>query len=277
MRLNIKGLTLVELMIAMAVSLVVFGLIYQAYQAQQRARTREQLVVDMQQNARSALAFMRRELRMAGFDPKESGNFGFEDAGIGKVRFSLDLNADGLDDNEYITCWLWDDDNKDGLADHGATELRRVISGDGDDRGSKNDAIAYDIVAVAFAYAFDNDAVDTPGNGALDTYLAPADGIVIWAYDSDSDQKLDRHLDTNMDGVIDASDAPGGAALNPTIDLGRIRAVRVWLLARTRYPVPGYVDNETYVVGGQRVTPANNYKHCLLDGMVLCRNMGASD
>ena len=67
MRLNIKGLTLVELMIAMVISLVVFGLIYQAYQAQQRTRTREQLVVDMQQNARSALAFMRRELRMAGY------------------------------------------------------------------------------------------------------------------------------------------------------------------------------------------------------------------
>jgi len=126
-------------------------------------------------------------------------------------------------------------------------------------------------VAVAFAYAFDND-----GDGALDTYPAPADGIVIWAYDSNSDQTLDRHLDKNMNGVIDASDA-GGASLSTTIGLDKIRAVRVWLLAQTRYPVPGYVDNETYVVGGRLVTPANNYKHCLLDGMVLCRNMGASD
>jgi len=266
-RLNIKGLTLVELMIAMVISLVVFGLIYQAYQAQQRARTREQLVVDMQQNARSALAFMRRELRMAGYDPKESGNFGFKSAGIGEVRFTLDLNADGLEnnDNEDITYWLSDGDLK---------------------RSNKNAErpLAYDIVAVAFAYAFDNDAVDKPGHGDLDTYPGSPDGIVIWAYASDSDigKKLDRHLDTNKDGVIDASDIPGDHNLSSVggvadIDQDKIRAVRVWLLARTRSPIPGYVDNETYVVGGQLVTPNNSYKHCLLEGMVLCRNMGASD
>jgi type IV pilus assembly protein PilW len=285
-RLNIKGLTLVELMIAMAISLVVFGLIYQAYQAQQRARTREQLVVDMQQNARSALAFMRRELRMAGFDPQyvdgidndhedgvddsdESAGTGIRDARQGRVRFTLDLNANGdyEDNNEYIEYRLSDDSDENGVADAGATTLLRRNRKD----GYVESPLAYDIVAVAFAYAFDDD-----GDGALDTYAGPPQGNVIWAYDSGTDDDLDRHIDTNMDGVIDASDATGGASLSPDIDLVKIRAVRVWLLARTRSPIPGYVDNETYVVGRHHLTPANNYKHCLLEGMVFCRNMGAS-
>lgn len=295
MKSNNKGLTLIELMVAMAISLVAFGLIYQGYQAQQRARTREQLVVDMQQNARAAMAFMRRELRMAGFDPRyvdgidndhddgpddpdESANTGFRDAKHDRVRFTIDLNADGDDNdaNEDIEYRFdsADDANADGIADAGAATLKRRSE---EAQTFKN--FAFDIVAVAFAYAFDDD-----GDGALDTYPGPPDGIVIWAYDSGSDDDLNRHLDTNMDGVIDASDAAGGGDLTSDvpsithdITLDKIRAVRVWLLARTRYPIRGYVDNETYVVGSKHITPANAYKHSLLEGMVFCRNMGASD
>jgi type IV pilus assembly protein PilW len=289
-RSNNKGFTLVELMIAMAISLVVFGLIYQAYQAQQRARTREQLVVDMQQNTRSALAFMRRELRMAGFDPRavdgidndghdgvddndESADTGFGKARHQRIQFTLDLNGDGDDNdaNEDIEYRFddADDANDDGIADAGAAILKRKSQS-----GGSFSNLAYDIVAVAFAYAFDDD-----GDGALDTYPGPPEGIVIWAYDSDppGDDDLDRQLDTNTDGVIDASDTPGGASLSPNIDLDKIRAVRVWLLARTRSPIPGYVDNETYVVGRHHITPANSYKHCLLEGMAFSRNAGAAD
>ena len=293
MRLNNRGLTLIELMIAMVISLFAFALIYQAYQAQQRARTREQLVVDMQQNARSALAFMRRELRMAGYDPRavdgidnnssggiddssESAQTGFKDARSWKVRFTLDVNGDGdyEDDNEYIEYRLSDDADQDGVADNGATALLRRNRKD----GYIESPIAYDIVAVAFAYAFDDD-----GDGALDTYPAPHDGIVIWAHDSGTDDDLDRHLDTNMDGVIDAADAVDGGdlthdvpSITDDIHFDKIRAVRIWLLARTRSPIPGYFDNNTYVVGPRHITPADNYKHCLLESMVYCRNMGAS-
>jgi type IV pilus assembly protein PilW len=293
-RSNDKGLTLVELMIAMVISLIAFGAIYQAYQAQQRARTREQLVVDMQQNARSALAFMRRELRMAAFDPRmvdgidndlddgpddedESAETGFVDIRLDRVRFTLDLNGDGdhEDDNEDIVYRFdnADDTNSDGIADDGAARLLRRNTDD-----AAYSTLAYDIVAVAFAYAFDDD-----GDGALDTYPGPPDGVVIWAYDSGGDGDLDRHLDTNMDGVIDAADATNGGdltddvpAISSDVQRDKIRAVRVWLLARTRSPIPGYVDNETYVVGRHHLTPANGYKHSLLEGMAFCRNAGAA-
>lgn len=278
MKLNNKGLTLIELMVAMAISLVAFGLIYQAYAAQQRARTREQLVVEMQQNARSALALMRRELRMSGYDPRGLINEDdrFQRARHNRVRFTLDLNNDGDidDDNEYIEYRFLqdpDDDNEDGIADAGAATLKRKSS----NGGSFND-FAYNIVAVAFAYAFDDDL-----DGALDTYPGPPEGVVIWAYDSDGDEDLDRHLDTNMDGVIDTADNSNGDDLDHVpgithdIDFHKIRAVRIWLLARTRSPIPGHIDNQTYVVGRHHLTPANAYKHCLLETMVFCRNMAA--
>jgi type IV pilus assembly protein PilW len=287
--------TLVELMIAMAISLVAFGLIYQAYAAQQRARTREQLVVDMQQNARAAMAFMRRELRMAAFDPRmvdgidndsddgpddadESAQTGFERLRADRVRFTLDLNGDGdhVDDNEDIYYRFDDSDdaNSDGIADAGAASLLRRHRAD-----VAYNILAYDIVAVAFAYAFDDD-----GDGALDTYPGPPDGVVIWAYDADGNGDLDRHLDTNMDGVIDAADATNGGdltddvpAISSDVQSDKIRAVRVWLLARTRSPIRGYVDNETYVVGRHHLTPADGYKHSLLEGMAFCRNAGGGD
>ena len=54
-----QGFTLVELMIAMVLSLIVMGLIYSGYKSQQEAHTNERLTVDMQQNARSTLAFSK--------------------------------------------------------------------------------------------------------------------------------------------------------------------------------------------------------------------------
>ncbi|MBT8332285.1 MAG: prepilin-type N-terminal cleavage/methylation domain-containing protein, partial [Deltaproteobacteria bacterium] len=65
---NSKGFTLVEMLIAMAASLVVLTGIYSAYQSHQRSHVTQQLVVDMQQNARAAMSLMKREIRMMGYD-----------------------------------------------------------------------------------------------------------------------------------------------------------------------------------------------------------------
>lgn len=286
-----KGLTLLELMVATVVGLLVLSVIYSGYRSQQRSQTSEQLVVDMQQNARAALSFMRREIRMANYQPRaqngvdddadgsvdesdESVVQGFMVAQPNMIRFSLDLNADGddADDNERITYGFSDsnDTNSDGIADAGAAALGRESRLNA---GFK--ALAFDIQAVAYAYAFDDD-----DDGLLDTYGGTADGNVIWAFDSDNDGELDRHLDTNTDGFINGLDSPGGNDLLAGgwvanyISLSKIKAVQIWILGRTRHPIPDYLDTQTYVVGPRRVASGDNYKRCLLNGMVSCRNMG---
>jgi type IV pilus assembly protein PilW len=288
---NQKGLTLIELVIATVIGLLVLGIIYDTYRMQQGSRTSEQLVVDMEQNVRAALTFMRREIRMANYQPRaqngvdddadgsidesdESVVQGLIAAQSNSIRFSLDLNADGddADENETITYGFFDgnDADSDGIADQGAAALGREPRLN---EGYK--ALAYDVHAIAFAYAFDND-----GDGQLDTSGGAADGNVIWAFDSNNDGQLDRAVDTNSDGFINELDVAGGADLvaggwvTSYIPLSRIRAVQIWILGRTRHPVPAYRDTKTYVVGPLRVVSGDHYKRCLLTGMVYCRNMG---
>jgi prepilin-type N-terminal cleavage/methylation domain-containing protein len=62
-----KGLTLIELLVAMAISAVLIAAIYRTFMGQHKTYMVQEQVVDMQQNARVAINRMMREIRMAGF------------------------------------------------------------------------------------------------------------------------------------------------------------------------------------------------------------------
>ena len=62
-----KGLTLIELLIAMVISGILIAAIYRTFIGQQKIYTVQEQVVDMQQNVRGAVHRMMREIRMAGF------------------------------------------------------------------------------------------------------------------------------------------------------------------------------------------------------------------
>ena len=79
-----KGLTLIELLVAMAISSILIAAIYRTFMGQHKTYTVQEQVVDMQQNVRVAINRMMREIRMAGFgnvgDVLESGGVnGFTD------------------------------------------------------------------------------------------------------------------------------------------------------------------------------------------------------
>jgi prepilin-type N-terminal cleavage/methylation domain-containing protein len=287
---NKQGFTLVELMIAMAISLITMGLIYNGYKTQQEAHTNERLTVDMQQNARSTLAFMRREIRMANYAPRalngidddldgsideadESVVRGFLTVRVDQLNFTLDLNSDGDDSdaNENITYGFdnGDDGDQDGIADSGAAVVGRK---DRSDTADPFRPLAFDVHAIAFAYAFDDD-----GDGALDTYPGVPGGIIVWAFDSDGDGRLDRHLDTNMDGRIDEGDDEGGNTLASAgiadIDRDRVRAVQVWILTRSLAAMRGRsVPAQAFVVGPNHIAANDGFKRCLFNSMITARN-----
>ena len=108
---------------------------------------------------------------------------------------------------------------------------------------------------------------------------------MIWAVDTDGDNQLDRNLDTNGDGVIDINDdtTPGngvleGAALATPVPLSDIRAVKIWVLARTDKAIRGQHDTNTYVVGRRVIIPTGadtQFKHELLTTTVRCRNLNS--
>lgn len=62
-----SGLTLVELMIALLVSSLLLGALYQTFVGQQKAYAVQEQVADTQQNARAALDQMIGEIRMTGY------------------------------------------------------------------------------------------------------------------------------------------------------------------------------------------------------------------
>ncbi len=62
-----RGLTLIELLVALAISAILTAALYRTFIGQHRTYTAQEQVVDMQQNARVAINHMMREIRMAGF------------------------------------------------------------------------------------------------------------------------------------------------------------------------------------------------------------------
>ena len=273
------GVTLVELLVAMVIGLVVMAAIYSTYNSQQQQYLVQEQVAGMQQNLRAGMYFMSREARMAGYDPTQSGNFGLTDIryydlndvlntnGYPKITFTVDYDEDGtVGANETISYFMFDTGPYGGTSD-GVTDLGRNAGAGG------NQLLAEAVESLGLAYAFDQD-----GDGELDT----SGGFVVWAIDSNNDNLLDLNLDTNGDGVIDASDDTNGdgiiegVALAAPVPLADIRAVKIWILARTDKVIRGQDDTDTYVVGRRVITPtgsATAFKRRLLITTVRCRNL----
>ena len=62
-----KGITLIELLVALVITGILVAAIYRTFIGQQKTYTVQEQVVDMQQNVRFLINGMMREIRMAGF------------------------------------------------------------------------------------------------------------------------------------------------------------------------------------------------------------------
>ncbi|MBU1056272.1 MAG: PilW family protein [Proteobacteria bacterium] len=259
-----KGVTLVELMVVMGLTTIVLGVIYAAYHTQSRMNIKETAVVNMQQNIRGSLYLFEKDIRMAGYNPNPTAteNFGIIDItdinGNSAITFTADIDGDGLvgSDTFYYQIYDYTSGSPVGILDLG----RKKGASPG------YTIVAESIDALGLAYAYDND-----GDGQLD--VSPS-GFVLWAIDTDGNNKLDRILDTNDSGVIDLDDDEAGTALSSEIDLDKIRAIKVWILARTKTSLLQYMDSNTYVVANRHITPNDSYKRELLETTIKCRNLG---
>ena len=279
-----NGFTIVELVIAMAVTLVSITAVYSVYVVQQRHYGNQQLLQTSQENLRGALLVIEHELRMIGYDPEDMGGFGVTDVRryhIAKYR-EPDITGQPV---LYYTCDL-DEDGRLDDRNHGSNREHpkiRIsdIHGDGHicltwDNGSGRHPLAENIQALGFAYA-----VDADGDENLDHWAGGEH--VIWAVDSDNDNLLDTHIDTNDDGLIDEKDDANGdrridgndgGALDSPLPPDRIRSIRVWLLATTAGPLQGMRENRVYVVADRIIsTTGDGFKRLVLESRVECRNL----
>jgi len=255
-----RGMSMADLLVGVALTVLLLGFLYQTFLSQHRSYTVQRATSELQEGLRTALNLICRELRTAGYNPTGLAEAGLEVCGEARVRFTADRNGDGDIDNsdqERITYWL-DGDN--------LSLQRTLYEGTG---SSSTQGLLQGVEALGFAYAYDAD-----GDEALD---GP------WAVDTDGDGDLDLNLDTNGDGLInEADDTNGdgtieGQALPSAVALNRVRAVRVWMVARSERKDIRWHDQRTYVVGRQVITPSGDdvhYHRRLLVATVRLRNMG---
>lgn len=93
------GLSLLELLIAMAISLVVLAAISSTFIAQNKLYTIEEQVNEMTQTARAAVDMISRDIEMAGYDPSSSGIVGLPYHST-YLQILSDLNGDGDTDDQ---------------------------------------------------------------------------------------------------------------------------------------------------------------------------------
>jgi hypothetical protein len=260
---------------AMAISLVVMAGVYKVYVTQQDSYLLQEQVAEMQQNARIAKYVLTKDIRMVGYNPTRKLN-----VGTFVTSFVPKLPGDDLADSDpdststgpnSIAFTL--DYNGDGVLDANFDEqVAFRVAGDSLQRFDVvNDAwltVVENIEALGFAYAFENG------------------GNIIWAIDgddSDTDERLSVNLDGNDDGKIDANDDTNGdgkiddddagTPLATPVDLDKILAVKIWVLAKTGKSDRKYNLAETYVVGNRILSRNDQNRRSMVMTAVRCRNM----
>ncbi len=281
------GFTLVEVIVAIAVaSIMAMGMVVH-YAAQNKAYAIQRERAHMQQNLRAAMYLLKIDVRNCGRDPLRTGRYGIQsivrmDPDPANAGIPLQAGFPGL-----ILTGLQDTDG-DGMAETNSpvqTIRFQVMDLNGDGRLELRRQDSLDttvpppwrlvmdgIEDIGFAFAYDD------GRGDLARINGDSTQPVIWAIDSDNGNDLDTSLDTDADGDITIADTLNGA-LAPAVNLVRIRAVRIWLLARSRQAYPDFTDNSVYVMGSQffdltQTANANsrNFRHLLLTSVVALDN-----
>ena len=249
------GVTLVELLIAIAIFAVVVSGIWTNFLSQKRVYHAQQQTAMIQQNIRAAMFVMEKEFRMAGYDPSSKG-YGITSIDGNTVAFTYDDNNGGASSRVYRLNGSDLETIIDGAAD--ASLLAENIYNEGGKTG------------FTIAYAYDNN-----GDKRLDT----VNGNIIWAIDTDNDDELDLRLDTNNDGSIDQiddtdfDDVIDGVALDPKIPMSAIKAVKIWVLVQSDEPDPSYHEAETYVIGRNIIKTDDRIRRRMLSSIIKCRNL----
>lgn len=98
------GFTLIELMIAMAISGIISVAMYSVFLAQVRGQVSQDVSLAMTQGVRTAIEILASDIRMAGCDPENAGA-SIETAALGELILTMDIGggSDGQPDGTIGT------------------------------------------------------------------------------------------------------------------------------------------------------------------------------
>jgi len=161
-QINEKGITLIELLVALVICGVVIAGVYRVFVAQSKAYTVQDQVVEVQQGIRSAMEILIRDLRMAGFD---------SDGTTSKISIA---NPIFPADHSVIVNFEYDDTHRYEVTYslvNGNLTRQLTIFPDVGPSTAATDTILENVDALNFEYG-----VDTNSDGALDSWVS-AGGI----------------------------------------------------------------------------------------------------
>lgn len=142
---SISGLTLIELLIGMAIAAIVLTAVTGVYNGLIRSYTTENARAGAQQDIRSALSMMVRDLRLAGLDPLGTAGAAFIVTQAADIEFIADLDFDGAvtaGNNERIRYFL-----------NGSRLMQRL-----DDDNTTDEILLDNVSALTFNYIFEDGA-----------------------------------------------------------------------------------------------------------------------
>jgi len=159
-RLNQNGITLIELLVAFMICAIVVGGTYRVFVAQTRAYTVQDQVVEVQQNIRSAMEILLRDLRMAGY---------YDDGPTSKVTITTPITPA---DHSVTVDYGYDDTHRYEVAYslvNGTLTRQLTIFPDVGPSTSRTDTLLENVEVLNFTYG-----IDTNNDGAVENWVATA-------------------------------------------------------------------------------------------------------
>jgi len=317
-----KGFTLVELLMAMALTLVVMGAVFKTFKSQQDSFIIQDQVAAMQQNLRGAMYTLTRDLQLAGYYT----NFD---------RNTRTLNWDARGGTEAIRPLIYAGDNVSAAGDDikngtdtitivkAGNEIRRLNPGENATRGGPGTAairltsfdldgdgnadlngdtkrfgllVKSDLRAADF-FEIPEDSAGSdifPTGGLVNSYstgdlLCRVD-VILYKVDDQiparpnlvrinlGDHSGATTIAENIDNLQFRYQLNSGAwTEDPAGNEARIRAVQVFMLARSAHTHRGFTDTQTYTMGNGPVTPNDGFRRKLLCSTVKTRNIGLTE
>jgi type IV pilus assembly protein PilW len=153
-QLDELGFTLMELLIATAISMVILGAIAGTFMTQTKFYNAQEQVNEMQQNARAAMDLLNRDIKLAGYDPTDVAISGVTYS-ASELRIKADLDGDGAinDSSDEHVIYTFDNANK---------QIKRTYGG----VGATPEVLANNIDSFTFGY-LDSSGVATTSTGNI--------------------------------------------------------------------------------------------------------------